>query len=212
MANQFLSLSLFIMLLSFFIILNSMSNFESSKAREALKSLTTTFQIQELVQGPDSGYQPVEKFVKGRGSALDQLEGLFNAQIAGVDIQKNRLGTQMHVQMPVREFEENIRGQGGSGGKFSAMLSSLLVAQEHIAYRMDMVLNVEENPAFMAGENPEKTNQYLKRISVLAQDVKDIGIPEKLITAGLGSGDKDTLDIFFRPQEGKRADNKEEAQ
>ena len=48
MANQFLSLSMFLMLLSFFIVLNSMSTFEKEVAVPAvLNSLSMAFSKQE---------------------------------------------------------------------------------------------------------------------------------------------------------------------
>ena len=54
MANQFLSLSLFLMLLSFFIVLNSMSDFEKQTAVPAvLNSLSLAFSSrdQNLLEG-----------------------------------------------------------------------------------------------------------------------------------------------------------------
>ena len=78
MANQYLGLGLFIMLLSFFIVLNSLSTFESEKADSVIKSLNESFwndQPEETETFSPKISAPAESFRKG--DTLDQVKDLF---------------------------------------------------------------------------------------------------------------------------------------
>ena len=110
MANQYLGLSLFIMLLSFFIILNSMSNFDEIKSSPVLNSISMTFAQEKVEDHTDPGFEEdtTQDSVRS-GDTLDQLEELFRSQITGIEAEKNRLGTMMHVRIPLSQFEQKHR-------------------------------------------------------------------------------------------------------
>ncbi len=208
MANQFLALSLFIMLLSFFIILNALSNFQEIKSRPVLNSLAAAFSNDEPkeVFAP-STVQSIQQSIQ-EGDTLDKLEQVFNAHITGVKIQKNRLGTMMHISMPLKQFESSLLAPArnrafssdrlGEPGSFVSTLISLMQTKEtDIPYRMDMILNTKRDPAAALTNSSEEIRQDMRKISILSKKLEDSGLEKKLLSAGLERGEVGMIDIYF---------------
>lgn len=207
MANQFLALSLFIMLLSFFIILNTLSNFEDVKSRPVLNSIATTFSSNapEEVHSPNA-VESTQKSIN-EGDTLDNLKSLFNAHITGAKVSKNRLGTMMHIQMPLKQFESSLLAPSrnrapsqrlGAPGTFTPTLVSLMQTREtDIPYRMDMVLNTAIDPASAVVDEPEQIRLDMRKISTLSKRLEESGLQKKLISAGMAKGEVGMIDLYF---------------
>lgn len=208
MANQFMGLSLFIMLLSFFIILNSMSDFEETKAKPILSSLDMAFSS-SAVDRKDvaSSTQRQDQKDTQEGDTLDKIEGLFNAQVKDFTLSKNRLGTEMYVSLSVEEFEKFL-GISSAGDLFvdnsmrdgftGTLVSLIQTAETEIPYRMDMVLNIGGNPSSLQNEQPEKTRSALKQVSAYSKVLEDNGMPIQFMSAGLGENEENTVELLFR--------------
>ena len=211
MANQFLSLSLFLMLLSFFIVINSMSTFEQETAVPAvLNSLSLAFSrdqkyIKEYIRGPSAIPSPYEGG-KGEGDTLETIEGLFNANIAGFTAKKNRLGTVMHVALPINDFERIVKTatveapQGGDADPMTfsqTMITLLRSAQGGKPYRLDMVYNQENDPMVLLRGAPDTFRDNLIRVSALAGYLERKGMPKKMMSVGLNKGKPGNIDLFF---------------
>ncbi|MCB1839243.1 MAG: hypothetical protein KDI61_03120, partial [Alphaproteobacteria bacterium] len=166
MANQYLSLSLFLMLLSFFIIMNSNSGFEQTKAQPVLRSLSLAFSGKTLEQGQAPLAEFVDVALKGEGDSLERIESLFTTHLTDVQAKRNRLGNMMRIRLPVGSFAQGIEvaaddeGRGGGNyrgekGKFLPTLIALLQSSDRgIPYRMDMLLSTPEDPGDMSSANP----------------------------------------------------------
>lgn len=205
MGSQFLTLSLFIMLLSFFIVMNAMSTREGDKSRSVLQSLDLAFSSNALEGDISASYRPDPLKSTQEGDTLDRLKALFQSQISGFEATKNRLGTTMRVRIPLEALEQALRpseSAGGAediGGFFLPTLVSLMQSDEAgIPYRMDMVLNVPENPALMSHESAAEIAQHVRKMAFFAQVMEDQGLPKKLVSPGLAQGPKGTVDLFFR--------------
>ncbi|MGH1375729.1 MAG: hypothetical protein ACRBCK_05195 [Alphaproteobacteria bacterium] len=211
MANQFLSLSLFLMLLSFFIVLNAISSFEEVKSQPVLNSLSLAFSqeaVKEDLQSPSQEVNP--RAVENEGDTLDKIEGLFQGHIAGFDATKNRLGTVMHVRVPIIEFESAIdvseldflsSDQQGRGSFAQTIVTVLRSGQNNNPYRIDMLLNIPQDPATQMQRNPGEFRAELKRVSGYANILQENGLPKKTITIGLTQGDSGYIDLYFRRYE-----------
>lgn len=214
MVNQFLALSLFIMMLSFFIILNTLSNFEEVRSKPVLNSIALAFSNQKDYERTDAGMDrtDIDSSVH-TGDALDNLEGLFRAQIAGLDVRKNRLGTMMHIRMSREKFEKVLVTPDNPGQKtgssFMPTLVSIVQSQDTIPYRMDIVLNIPDNPPDLQNNEPAEALNAVRRSAVYTQSLEDAGLPSKLVTAGLGAGPEETVDVYFHRYEPFRLEGAE---
>ncbi|MCL4679325.1 MAG: hypothetical protein KJ017_12115 [Alphaproteobacteria bacterium] len=207
MANQYMSLSLFLMLLSFFIIMNGTSGFEESKARPVMRSLSVAFSNTTTEQGE----APLSEFVPhsftGEGETLERIESLFNSHLPDAQAKRNRLGNMMRIRLPVRSFEIGIdtteaTATGSEKGKFLPMLVALLQSQSAgIPYRMDMMMALPDDPAALAASNPSALREKLTSVSTMAQSLERAGIPGTLMGTGLERGENGFIDIYFRRDE-----------
>lgn len=210
MANQFLSLSLFLMLLSFFIVMNAISSFEENKAQPVLNSLAKAFTNVEVQNKKPSAQQAenaIEKSMR-KGDTLDAVEGVFSAHIAGFEPKRNRLGTVMHIKLPIARFEsaididgfEEYRKDLGKPGSFAQTFVTLMRSAENNAqpYRIDMILNVEQDPAVYQKQKPEDFLKDIKRVSGLAESLENVGLPKKMMTIGIEKGRPGFIDVFIR--------------
>lgn len=206
MANQFLALSLFIMLLSFFIILNAMSNFEESRYERVVDSISIAFSESEVNQDVQANTEESNDQSYNDGDTLERLQKLFEAHITGVVVRKDRLGTMMHLRMPVDEFERQIlKGKGGqSGGQgidLSKTLISMLVEADSMPYYMEILLNVPDAPARLQNTKPKQMLDKAVRSALYARILEEAGLPRTLVTAGVNEGPDDTIDLFFKHYE-----------
>jgi hypothetical protein len=213
MANQFLSLSLFLMLLSFFIVLNSMSTFEEDTAVPAvLNSLSLAFsgrdnQVPEGYVNINPSPVPTDhEDGGGEGDTLETIEGLFNAHLAGFKAKRNRVGTVMHVSLPMTEFERSVKdssveaSQGGNSDHMTfsqTMITLLRSAQKGAAYRIDMVYNQENEPTLLLRGAPDTFKESLIRVSALAGYLERKGMPKKMMSIGLAKGKPGFIDLYF---------------
>jgi hypothetical protein len=204
MANQYLALSLFIMMLSFFIILNALSNFDQNKAKPVINSLSIAFSTKDNVDelAPNMEADPLQSYRSGDG--LDQIDALFKAQISGVEVEKNRLGTVMHLRMKVADFEKNLmmpiresRSVENFDGPFLPVLISLLKSENAIPYRMDMLLNVKDEPVQLKKNEPEVLKLASRKVAAYAQTLEQAGLPTQLVTSGMKAGEPEFIDLFF---------------
>lgn len=212
MANQYLGLSLFVMLLSFFIILNSMSKFEDSKAKSVLSSLDVAFAggiLDREEQAPS--LEQAEKLDTNEGDTLDRIEGLFENNISNYKVAKNRFGTEMRIILPLEEFEEQmvmteqvLRNDAALQGEttFLTTLVSLIQSEETSApYRMDIILKTGRPPAEMRNEVPEELAVYTNKATSFSRQLEQEGMPVKFISIGLDGGEKDYVELLFRRYE-----------
>ena len=210
MANQFLALSLFIMLLSFFIILNALSSYEETKAKPVLNSLSMTFSNNATVEILSPNVVEAPEHETNEGDTLSKLESLFNAHITGVEVTKNSLGTTMRVRMPFARFESSLmepvrdgdpsEQRLGAAGTFLPTLVSLVQTRETgLPYRMDMVLNVEGRPAKLVREKPASFRRNLQKIALVAKKLEVNGLEKKLVSSGLADGEENMVDVYFAP-------------
>ncbi len=206
MANQFLSLALFLMLLAFFIVMNASSNYEETKARPVMNSIALAFsgEVSDNARAPTPKKNHLTAI--GEGDTLEDLEGLFNAHMAGFKVSSNRLGTVMHVQTSIGEFENAIDVMGvdynevelgGEGAFLMTMVTLLRSKKKSMPYRVDMVINIPKDPAVFQKQNKDEFMLNLKRVSGFAKTLEEAGLPKKMVSAGLAKGDAGMIDLYF---------------
>jgi hypothetical protein len=209
MANQFLGLSMFIMLLSFFIILNAISDFDPKKAAPVLNSLSTAFSVEDEML-VDIADEASERDSDSKGTTLDKIQGLFAAHITGQESKQNRLGTVLRIRMPFDEFEKEVSSslsrsaqnnaaltQGTKGFFLSTLVSLVDTKAGNDPYKMDMVVY------YGAALDDASSTRLAKKISAIASKIERAGLPRKMLSSGLSEETMDNadgmIDLYFRP-------------
>lgn len=203
-SGQFLSLSLFIILLSFFVFLRSLSSFDDSRVGAVTRSIDRAFSLTPA--GVDDGFSlpPYTSGDKGAGDAplpLDCVKSLFRSNIAGVKAVSNHSGTQMRVTANAGDFEAALGDEAvGKESKFRSMLVSLLLAKDvtNISWQMEIVLGVGMSPSDLLKADAMAA---VNRVSQMTERLEALGMPQEMLSAGLGNGKRGTIDIYIRPYE-----------
>lgn len=212
-SSQLLGLSLFIMLLAFFIVLNAISNFEESKIKPVMANLSHTFAAnmqQEVDDRPT--VRKSENTSTEEGDTLDRMRALFTSQIPAHEAAVNKTRGEMHVRLKFEDFKEAVMAVGQQNilptkqpnGLLKGFFMPTLVALMRndglgTPYRLDILLNVKENPAEIYNNDPQQMNKITKEMSAIAGRIESAGLPVRLISSGVQEGEEGTVDLLFRP-------------
>ena len=209
--GQMMNLSLFIMLLAFFIVLNSLSSYEEEKMSKVRKSLDVAFSTDAQMEDVAPSLKDDVMRSINEGDTFERLEALFTAQIPSFEVTKSRSRGIMMVQVPYEEFSKAVfaleqvdmtrRPNRFETRKnfFLPTLVSLVQANINGApTRVEIYLHVDENPARMQNQNPQKMRDAINEVGVFSKALQERGLPEKLLNIGLTKGDPDFVNLVFR--------------
>lgn len=209
-AGQLMALSLFIMLLAFFIILNTISDYEETRARNIIRSLESVFAVNMTdpdIESPSTVSS--EDPSTDEGDVLDKLERLFSAQIPSNKIKVDKSEGVMYASVSYDDFLSAVMGLGqvSEDSKQSwkqdfflpALVSLLKNDQTGYPYRMDIYINIGVNPARMKNKDPQGLGANMKNAGRLAEKIESAGLQTKLLSMGVKKGDPGTVEMVFRP-------------
>lgn len=191
-----LFLALYLLLLAFFILLNTISTFEEVKTREVQESLssafaailppTTSLQTVTSIDGPVVAAEDVQK----------KLGQLFQTAIKVVRVEVIQPGKLMEVIMHVDQlFDPNSILIRERQADFVKELASVLADDEgYASYELEMVMGSDIGSK---GEIDVATNLQIARAGSFARELVDAGAPENHIYVGIDPG-ADPFIVTFR--------------
>ena len=208
-----MGLSLFIMLLAFFIVLNAISSFEEKKMSSVMDSVEQAFSKDVQRQDKKTSVTPDPVSSINEGETVERLDALFQAQISSFNAKKNVHSGTMYVTLPLDVFSKRIMAIGQedvtktrsiSTGKnfFLPTLVSILKSdRQGLPYRMDVVLHTKENPAKLQNQKPKSLLKTMKREGSFARQLEKTGLSQQLMSMGIRQGDPDVVELVFRRHE-----------
>lgn len=209
--SQMMNLSLFIMLLAFFIVLNSLSSYEEIKTEKVKRSIEMSFSKDPQVEPMKASTAPDPVQAMSEGHTFDRLDALFNAQIASFEAVQSKSRGVMMVQVPLEDFTKAVMAIGQKDVTRYAsrrdvkeifflptLVSILRTNIDGAPTRMEISLNVPENPAELQNQSPEKIAAVVIMGGQFAQLLERKGMPQKLINIGVSKGDPKMVDLVFR--------------
>jgi len=182
-----LFLALYLLLLAFFILLNTISTFEEVKTREVQESLSSAF---AAILPPTTSLQTVTSIegpVVAAEDMQEKLGQLFETAIKVVRVEVIQPGKLMEIIMHVDQlFDPNsilIRERQAS---FMKQLASVLADDEgYASYEMEMVMGSQiETKGVIEIEN----NLQIARAGSFARELIDAGAPENHLYVGIDPG------------------------
>lgn len=206
LGSQIPALSLFIIMLAFFIMLNSVSTIKQDKVKPLMESIEDAFVIKSA--GTDNWQSAATQsgmVAGGEERVIDRMEKLFQGRIAGVQTQKDDHRGVLLMRMNYVDLSNAVSAMGDKAAenkKFMETLASLLRASAAgQAYRMDVFLQVDDNPAILQNDQPQKMKVLMHDLGVLAQQLEKAGLPQRLLSIGLEKGQSGSVELLFRPHE-----------
>jgi len=199
----YMTLSLFIILLSFMIVLTSNADISPEKTLPVLDSIDKSFGLSPT----HNARIPVLSSIPPRLSKndrilFDQIENLFRAQTTPIETQIIGNDNILFMRIPLKDLVEalglNRKRSTAKHELLMARLSAMLSRDSNqTQYEANILLGIGQNPALLdLAPNNEEYNNVILMDKVARRLIKG-GVPAKLITTGLHRGKKDFVDLYF---------------
>lgn len=194
-----LLLGLFLLLVAFFIVLNALSTFETTKARQVLESVGKTFSPHRASPGLSSRLGPRT----GEALSLDEIERIVATEIPLARIEKPGDGRLLRLTLPVDAlFRRNSSAFVSARSMLLDRMAAVLAAPPAgLRYELEFLL---------AGDGAALTADALAvgRAGQFARRLRSRGAPADRIAIGAAGGAPDEIVLRFliRPADEPRPD------
>ena len=203
-SGNLIFLSLFLLLLAFFILLNALATIEETKTRKVLTSVATTFRsvvdFEAKTQILISDLGPTPK----PHEVLDVLEQLWVTAAPITKLEKLTRGQVMQMTLPVNELflggKAVLRADRESLFDRTSLLLALKRAGSVTEVRVDLGVKQGEDVLSTAGGR-----LAIERAARIAAAFVDHETPEDRISVGVQDGDPKMLRVRFEVRDASRA-------
>ncbi|MBL1147991.1 MAG: hypothetical protein HND56_11275 [Pseudomonadota bacterium] len=201
--HQYLNLSIFILLLAFFVVLNVHSEVDTERVRPVMSSLEQQFQLSTGAAPSDVDAQGQE----GPGSTLDVVTGIFNAASISFKIRKIDGDDIFIVVLSRRDFDEAlsqavegaiVQGKPKPGNIYArharlfTQLSVMLAPREgQYGYHMTVQSNTDD-----PGKPHRSEIEALKKYQ---SSLKHLGFLDEVVSYGFTPRIRGEVHLYFQP-------------
>ena len=190
-------LSLFLLILAFFIVLVTISTFEKVKSKAVMSSVTTAF-----TTNLPPRTEPTTDFTAKEGDVLagqvfqERITGVFatTMQVAKVEIVKP--GRMMRAEMPSNAifFEGEDRIRPNAFTFLDRIVAALSARPPGLRFDMEFVIGTAYNDDHVL---PVHQTLEMSRAGAFAREMVSRGAPPDSLSIGLAPGDRDLITIRF---------------
>jgi hypothetical protein len=194
--NVIVFLSLFLMVLAFFIVLVSISTFETVKSKAVMQSLNSTFATFQPRQAKTTDFTAKEGEVLGGQVFQEKITGLFATAIQVAKVKVVKPGRLMRIQLPARAmFSDGDAAVKPSILPFLDRIAAALGGRPPgIRFDMEFVIGT---PYGSDGMLAETQTLERSRAGGFAREMLARGAPEDSISIGLAPGDAEQITLRF---------------
>lgn len=207
-----LTLSLFIMLLAFFIILNAISTWRVEKAAPVLQSIEKAFATRITLHGYPRPVPPPSDpaAAETEPAPANDFRPLFDAYLPGYRASVMPQQGILRIEIPMDELEKVVRGDeiarrrlavpgGFTRGLVALMEGGAGEGGTSMPYRLDIMLQIDGTPGRVRMRDPEKLIGAAARTAVIAAALEDEGAPAHRIGIGLEKGREGRAVLLLQP-------------
>lgn len=191
-----LFLSLFLLILAFFILMVSISTFEEVKSNAVMNSLSSTFATVLPPSGDPTDFTAKDGDIIAGQQFQDQVSDIFSAAMQVAKVEVVQPGETLHASFPV---ESMFAGDTGDLRPVALPLLDRLVAA-----LSGSPLGLKFELEFIVGAPETKDNALpvtqtlaLARTGVFAREMSTRGVPPGHISVGIGPGDPGRVHLWF---------------
>ncbi|MDV7339075.1 hypothetical protein RYZ26_05695 [Terasakiella sp. A23] len=191
-----LFLSLYLLILAFFILLVSISSTEEVKSKALMESLSSTF---SSVLPPRMDLRDFNA-TTGEFLAADefqrQVTGLFSTVIGVVKVEAIQPGRLMRVELDANglfELEKAVVREG-QAGFVDRLVAALSANPPGLRFEMEFVVSTPWSEDMTL---PDKQDLAIERAGAFARELLTRGAPPGTVSIGLKGGDNTTVEIWF---------------
>jgi hypothetical protein len=190
----YISLSLFIILLAFFLVLNSHSDFEQGRVGAVLSSVEQTFTTKIFDDGAGPSFVADLSQGRGNGFATEDMANLFRSSMAGVEPYLMPSKEFLSVELSPTEFKNMTLslGENEVPSTVAAMVSRALEGSDKSVPNLQIEIWVKQNDS-------EQKN-HLKTADQFVQNLIARGVAPARASIGTSSAvSTGKILLLFRP-------------
>lgn len=196
-ANRFSSLlgtlSLFIQMVAFFMMINATSSYDNDRVRPILKSLQETFTTRVFREDVGPSLAPDVEQQSGAGhEAYQSLDNYFRTSFPGFSPQMIPTRGIFYLELPLDQFEAKFFNPNP---KLQKTLIEKMWAYQHL--QMEIWLNLEEDPGASSSDARDELRAKINKLSGWAAQLEKNGLQHGTLTIGLQKGDPKKVVVLF---------------
>jgi hypothetical protein len=196
MGTQFVYLSLFLLVLAFFILLVSISTIETNKSKAVMKSLSDAFTTIVPTGEEASDFSAKEGDVLAGSAFQEKITGLFATAFRVAKIQIVKPGGLMQVDLPTRTLF--VDGEGRVRDSAHLFLDRLVAAlggrPPGFQFDVEIVIGAGKAPGAML---PAGRTLELTRAGAIAGEMLARGAPPESIAVGIAPAPPEQVIMRF---------------
>ena len=186
---QVLALSLFLMLLAFFIVLSTLSTFDERKVLAVRDSVEDSFASDIFGVDGKPADEEGDDFDRDVGKAFDDLEAVLKAQIALISIKKEAEAGVMTVSLPEDAvFKDHLPPK-------NQILAAQIVKIITRSAGKSVGFRVEANTHF--DREDKSSNDKVNGLGAFMRSMMQRGIDPHALSMGLKKGKQGYVDLIF---------------
>lgn len=195
-SNVFVFLSLFLMVLAFFIVLVSISTVEEVKSKAVLKSLTTTFHELVPIGAEPSDFTAKEGEVLGGAAFQEKITGLFSTAFQVAKVKIVRPGQLMQVELPSGSLfaDGEARVRPTALAFLDRVVAALGARPPGLRFDVEFVIGAGRPADRML---PVAETLEMARAGAFAREMLARGAPPNSLSIGLAPGETDAVTMRF---------------
>lgn len=179
-ANVVALLSLKLLLLAFFILLNAMASYEEERTRAVIESLRSTFHGETATVAPRARYNSALGPVDEGGGPVEEAAQLFRQHVPAVVVEAEQAGHRLRLTIPVAQLfrpgEVDVRAD---------RLPLMQRLAESLAARGDFELQFLY-PTTTPGKKGLPTQALeVRRAGQFARNMEGLGLPPRMLSVGV---------------------------
>lgn len=188
-SNIVLMLSLMLILLAFFILLNSMSEFETGKAQAVIESVNRAFngKIESTRQTP--AHSASLGALPEAEAKIREIASLFEAIVPSARAKRIRRAKAVRVELPAASLFRPAGVRLRPRGEILIQRLARWLARDSRggpSYDLEVLLGVGAPPEGGAGPvTPDRRSLEVRRAAALAQRLVEGGLPPPVLSIGL---------------------------
>lgn len=195
--SQTLFLALFLLLLAFFILLNTLSTIEEGRSTEVLKSVQDAFPSEIQAQLKDSFLDGDPGSVIGEG-VRSRIGAVFQASLPVIEITADPSGSPLYVSVPSRSvFSPALGGVTREAETLARQLVPLLEGRPGEPY-MDLQILFGRGDDDAREQASAADQALIIGAASTALRFGALGVPRARVTGGIEPGDGDITRFVFR--------------
>lgn len=180
-------LSLYLLLLAFFILLQSISTFEDQRAGKVMEGVNRSFPS-FLKSGTVGGDRMTSGGLADGAEASAQLGPLFEAYFALSPTARMTPADSYRVNVPLSDlFVDQGEALNPRAGLFLEQLADILLRPPSGA-RIELELLISERPVAIRGDAANAETPTMRRLANLVQALIQAGAPPSTLSIGYGLG------------------------